>query len=122
MAVVLDTAFLVDYARGDPGAHAMLDRLVDEGETLLVSTLVLAEYLAGTTAQRAHVLGDAVEILPFTEGDALAAGALAKDALKEGSFPGWHDTMIAGFARHRGARGIVTRNARHFPREQVLTY
>lgn len=123
MAVVADTTFLIDLSRGDEGAHALLDRLVEAGEAILVPTIVLAQYLGGDPpAGDIALVRQATEVLPFTESDAEAAGRVAAEAFLRGEYAGWSDTMIAGFARSRGDLAIATRNARHFPPGRVQTY
>jgi predicted nucleic acid-binding protein len=124
MSVVLDTTFLVDLTRGEPAAHAALDELLSSGETLLVPSIVLVEYLAGSSRRDAAAerVRGAADVLPFTEEDALEAARLAAEAFREGRFPGWTDVMIGGFALNRGASAILTRNARHFPEGLARTY
>lgn len=124
MAVVLDTSFLVDLSRRRPDAVAHLERLAAQHETLLVPTVVAAEYLAGSRdpASDLEALRSAAHVLDFTLEDARAAAALAREALERGSFPGWIDALIAGFAASRGGLPLVTADTRHFPGTQVQPY
>lgn len=121
MPVVLDTAFLIDLARGDAAARETLRALADEREQLLVPTVVLAEYLAGGADARAalDLLRAAAELTPFTADDAVAAGEIAHEAHQAGRFPGWADVMIAASARTRGDLAVVTRNGRRFARTRA---
>jgi predicted nucleic acid-binding protein len=118
MAVVADTTCLVDAARGHKGALSLLDRFAEEGELVLVPSIVIAEYLAGSRDAASDLanLGAAADLQPFTIEDAASAGAMARRALKDGAFPGWMDVLIAGFALNRGDLAVVTRNPKHFPK------
>ena len=123
MALVADTTFLVDYERGDPRTDDVLARLAEDGEGLLVPTIVLAEFSAGTmsTAPR-ELLSRAGEVVDFTANDAIAAGAIASQMLRDGRFKGWSDVMIAGVAKSRGDLVILTRNPKDFPLSRTMTY
>jgi predicted nucleic acid-binding protein len=115
MVVVADTSFLVDVQRARPNAVAMLERLRDEGETILIPSIVAAEFLAGfkDPAAALQVLEEAGEIHDFTQQDALAAARVARRSIEAGRFPGWPDLLIAGFAEARDVP-VLTSNARHF--------
>lgn len=105
MAVVADTS-------------ALQDRLADENELILVPSIVVAEYLAGSRDAMRDLadLAAAADLQPFTVGDAAEASALARRAIKKGSFPWWMDVLITGFASNRGDLAVVTRNPKHFPK------
>lgn len=124
MPVVLDTSFLVDVARGDPGARARVERFAGEGTVLLIPTVVVAEYLAGSRDPEGDLeeLHRAGQVVDFDEGDARAAAELAREASARGRFPGWTDLLIAGVARHRGNASVVTANPRHFAGVGTLSY
>ena len=124
MPVVLDTSFLIDVSRKVPAAVRALERFGNEGEHLLVPTVVAAEYLTGSrdTARDLEYLEEGTEILSFTIEDALAAAAIAQETLADGTFPGWTDCFIAGFAKSRGDLEVTTANPRHFPRSRTLGY
>ncbi len=124
MAIVLDTTFLVDTARGDPDAVEKLMELIDGDERMIAPSIVLAEFLDQTTAVR-EALGrvrDAVRFSSFTTEDAVVAAELARELRLEGRYPGRIDCLIAGFAIARGNLPILTRNARHFPANDVVEY
>lgn len=124
MAVVVDTSFLIDVADGHLAAQDLVDRFAEDHELILIPTVVVAEYLAGSSAPEEDVekLRAAGEILDLTARDAEAAGALAREAIDEGAFPGWSDILIAGVARSRGDVPVVTANAEHFPSVETVTY
>lgn len=121
MSLVVDTSFLVDVARGDAGANALLTELEQARELLLIPTVVVAEYLAGSRDPAADLdeLERAGDIVALTVEDARAAGEIAREALAAGRFPAgrfpaWSDALIAGVARARSASLVVTSNPRHF--------
>lgn len=122
MAVVADTSYLVDSGRGHAGALALQEKLHADGELILVPSVVVAEYLAGSRdpARDLADLERAADLQAFTLDDAAAAGALARKLIKDGTFPGWSDVFIAGFAANRGNLAVATRDPRHF--QKALTY
>ncbi len=124
MPVVVDTSFLIDHARGKPSAAAALEKLLAAQETLLIPSIVAAEFLGGLAApaRGLAVLSEAGDVSDFTAADAVAAAEIARDAVAQGRFPGWLDVMIAGFAKARGDLPIVTANARHFPAARTIAY
>jgi len=124
MTVVIDSSFLSDIRRGHAGAIKLLDRLARNGEGALVPSVVVAEYLTGSrdpeadlaTLDRAAILDD------FRVSDARAAAAIARRLFLRGTFPGWIDALVAGFAKARGDLRVVTGNVRHFPETPTLSY
>ncbi len=124
MTVVLDSSFLSDIRRGHSGAVELLERLIRDGEGALVPSVVVAEYLAGSrnpeadlaTLDRAAILDD------FRVSDAQAAAAIARRLFLRGTFPGWIDAFVAGFAKARGDLRVITKNVRHFPESPTLSY
>lgn len=115
MTVVADASFLIDVDRSHPGALAILDRLEEAGEGLVLPSVVVAEVLTGAKDPRRALerLERGATILDYTKEDASEAARLARRALQAGRFPGWNDALIAGFASRRGLT-IVTRNPKHF--------
>lgn len=124
MTVVLDSSFLSDVRRGDVGAVALLQRLVQDGEGALIPSVVVAEYLAGSRDPAADLaaLDRAATLDDFRVGDSQAAAAIARRLFLEGRFPGWIDTFVAGFAKSRGDLRIVTKNIRHFRGSPTVSY
>ena len=121
MTVVLDTSFLSDVRRGDEGAQRLLERLVRDGEGALVPSMVVAEYLAGSSDPEADfaTLDRAAMLEDLRIGDARVAATLARAMFRRGRFPGWIDVLVAGFAKARGDLPIVTKNVRHFPESRT---
>lgn len=124
LAVVLDTSFLIDVADGDQAARDLADRFAADHELLLIPTVVVAEYLAGSSDPDADVdtLRGAGEVIELTTADARQAAQVARSTLEEGTFPGWSDVLITGVAENRGGLVIVTGNADHFPTAETVTY
>lgn len=119
--MIVDTCFLIDLQRRRPAAQKQLRRLA--GATLLVPPIVVVEYLAGLDDQEAQLdaLRAAVRFIDFTAEDAAIAARLARRGRIDGTFPGWNDVCIAASAvRHQ--MPILTRNPRHFPDTDVVTY
>ena len=124
MTVVLDSSFLSDVRKGHEGAHRLLERLVREGEAALVPSVVIAEYLAGSRNPDADLvtLDRAATLEDLGVRDVRAAASLARAMFARGRFPGWIDTLVAGFAKARGDLAVVTKNTRHFPESRTLEY
>ena len=124
MTVVLDSSFLADVRRVDEGAQRLLERLVRDGEAALVPSVVVAEYLAGSSDSEADfaTLDRAAMLEDLRIGDARVAAALARAMFRRGRFPGWIDVLVAGFAKARGDLPIVTKNVRHFPESRTRGY
>lgn len=112
---VLDTTFLIDLQREPRRTGPILERLVDEGDVLLVPLQVAVEYCAGCKepARAFHDLGLAYTLVAFDEEHARRAAELAQRALLAGTLPGWADVQVAAVALLHGTY-VVTRNARHF--------
>ena len=124
MSVVLDSSFLADLRRGDSDAHRLLEALVAEGESTVIPSVVVAEYLAGSRNPDADLaaLDQAAALEDLRVGDAREGAALARRTFEAGRFPGWIDVLVAGFAKARGDLPIVTKNARHFPESRTRGY
>ena len=126
MPRILDTTLLIDYANGRFGAGALLERLFEEADDLLVCDAVVAEaFSKGTDDERraiASSLGDA----SLADGDRLRHGLEgARDQrryrarLRGASGPRTlGDALIAGVAWSLGAT-VVTRNPDDFMRMGV---
>ena len=124
MTVVLDSSFLADVRRVDEGAQRLLERLVRDGEAALVPSIVVAEYLAGSSDPEADfaTLDQAAMLEDLRIGDARVAAALARAMFRRGRFPRWIDVLVAGFAKARGDLPIVAKNIRHFPDSRTHGY
>lgn len=124
MAVVVDTSFLIDYDAGDADAEKMLETLVEEGEALIIPTIVAAEFLTGMRDPEKALAGlaNAGDVQDFSPSDAVATARVARRLFERGVFPGWTHAMIAGVAKARGDLPILTGNPKHFPESRTVTY
>ncbi len=124
MALVVDTSFLVDVNRGHDGAVDALDEASADGELLILPTVVVAEYLTGSTdpPRALEMLRAAGEIVELTIRDAVEAGTISRKTRADGRFPGWSDVLIGGTARNRGDVPVLTGNPEHFPENETRTY
>jgi predicted nucleic acid-binding protein/predicted CopG family antitoxin len=124
VAVVADTSFLVVVAEGDEEARRTVRDLAEAGEFVLIPSVVAAEYLTGSTRPDAALdrLRAAGDLADFTVPDARAAAEVARRSLEDGSFPGWTDALIAGFARNRGDVPVLTADPDGFPGVETRTY
>lgn len=111
----LETSFLVDVLRKDPGALGKANQLEASGERLCLAAPSLAEVLQG-----AHYRGGAslretmeilagLEILEVDETAAAEAGRLGADLLRRGLGVPMVDLLIAAAARVNQAT-LVTRD------------
>lgn len=124
MTVVLDSSFLSDLRKGDERARRLVEQLIAEGETALVPSVVVAEYLTGSRDPEADFaeLDQAATLEDLRIHDAREAALLARRMFDRGRFPGWIDTLVAGFAKARGDLAVVTKNVRHFSESRTRKY
>jgi len=120
MPKLLDTTLLIDHSTDLPGAVAIVRRLFEEADDLLVCDAVVAEALSrGTPDERraiASLIG-AVEYVSTTPEAAAWAGEARR--LRGASGPRTlGDALIAGVAWSLGAT-VVTRNPDDFVRMGV---
>jgi predicted nucleic acid-binding protein len=114
MTYLLDTAFLIDFLRGDPGAVARLGALVEGGAALLVNDVVVCELFTGSRRDPDPELAALLEPLEFIQ-PGLATAALAgrwrRTALQSGRTLSLADALIAAASFESGAT-VLSRNAR----------
>jgi predicted nucleic acid-binding protein len=112
--LLLDTDVLIDYLRGQPNAVSYIE---DRTETLLVSTITVAELFAGVregkerTALSAFL--SAFESVPVDASIAERGGLFRRDYGRSHN-TGLADALIAATAEQVQAR-FVTLNRKHFP-------
>jgi len=128
---LLDTNAVIALLKNQPSAvRNRLRRVVSRGVTIAVSTVVLYELWYGVArsqrrrenAERLRVfLSGNIEIVPFDEEDAAAAGDL-RAALKTAGTPiGPYDVLIAAQAL-RSRTTLVTANVSEFARVPGLVW
>ncbi|HVA85880.1 MAG TPA: PIN domain-containing protein [Candidatus Saccharimonadales bacterium] len=116
MTYLLDTSFLIDYLRGDPGAVARFGALFDLGAMLLVNDVVVCELMTGSRRDPDPELEALLEPLDFVQpGPAAAAlaGRWRHAAMQSGRTLSLADALIAATSFHNGAT-VLSRNARDF--------
>lgn len=101
---ILDSTFLMEYAKGKRGAVARAAALIDEGAPLRVPAAawveVLHAYAPAMREQVMTVLERSTMFVDFTRELADEAARLQHELRREGSPLGWHDLQIATTALH----------------------
>jgi tRNA(fMet)-specific endonuclease VapC len=127
----LDTNACIALINGTP--PAVRDRLsaaLTRGATIAIPTIVAFELWYGVAQSRRHELNarrvaafldGPVELLPFEEEDARAAGRVRAGLEEHGAPIGAYDVLIAGQAIARGAT-VVTSNASELARIKGLEW
>lgn len=127
----LDTNACIDLIRGTSiPVRTRLKQVLTEGSVVCVSSVVLHELWYGVAksarpdanAERVHsFLAGPLEILPWDEADARAAGEIRALLEREGQMIGAYDALIAAQAVRRGIT-LVTANTREFKRVDGLMW
>ena len=104
--IVVDSAVWIDYLRRtDSDAGRRLDRFLEQGEVILTG-VVLAEILQGTSGERDHArLEAALETATYVEANREAwirAGRLSRDLRKSGHGIPLTDLIVAAIALEGG--------------------
>lgn len=128
---LLDTNACIALINGTrPQVRQRFKREIEEGSTLLLSSIVAFELWYGVekSQRREHnarrleaFLAGPLEWLPFGDDDALAAGAVRAELEKAGKPIGAYDVLLAGQARRRGAT-LVTSDVGDFGRVTGLNW
>lgn len=121
--MILDATFLVDLARGDPGARAFLEEAERGSEAVRVAAPALAklgealERSRHPPRQRERLVATllAAPEAPFTARHAVAAGRILAEATRVEWPLDPFDAMTAAIAVV-DEEALVTRNARDFER------
>ena len=131
MKYFLDTNVVVAILRNSPPlVRSRLRRALKRRDTISISSVVLYELWYGVRRSarrnenaeriRAFLAGE-VDVIPFDEEDAAAAGEI-RGALEAAGNPiGPYDLLIAAQALRRGAT-LVTANASEFARVEGLSW
>lgn len=131
MSYLLDTSACIALITGTPRrVRARFARLSAAGETIAVPTVVAFELWYGA-AKRSHkdtntrrlemFFSGPVELLPFDDDDARAAGEVRAALETAGTPIGAYDVLIAGQALRRRVT-LVTANVSEFARVTGLTW
>ena len=108
---LVDSSFLVDYARGDEAAISYL--AAHDDEEIGASTIVLSELYRGLMITREMTREEAtskyewVEPVPFTNETAAEAAAIYVELRSDGAMINKSDIYIAGTARSLGVPLVV---------------
>lgn len=125
MIYLLDTNACIALINGTPPrARERFTAAVEDGATLLVSTVTVFELWYGVAKSARHAfntrrvetfLAGALDVVTVEEGDAQAAGRVRAALVQKGTPIGPFDVLIAGQALARHAT-LVTTNANEFAR------
>lgn len=131
MKYLLDTNACIALLRGKPKIVAeRLDAAVRKGHLILLSTIVLHELWYGAfnsskvPEQIRHLsefLSSGMELTPFDEHDARAAGEIRALLESVGKRIGAYDSLIAAQCRRKDIT-LVTANVREFSRVKGLRW
>ncbi len=131
MNFLLDTNAVIALVRNRPaGVRNRLRQAVSEGGSIAVSSVVLYELWYGVArserrrenADRLRVfLSGNIDIIPFEEDDAVAAGELRAALETAGTPIGPYDLLIAAQAL-RNRTTLVTANVSEFARVRGLSW
>jgi predicted nucleic acid-binding protein len=117
--LLIDTDVLVDYLRANDKA---IDFLESQTQTLLISSLSIAELYVGVKNGKERVILDdfveAFEVIPLTTAIAQKGGLYRRDYGKSHGV-GLADALIAATAQIEDAT-LVTLNQKHFPMIQNI--
>jgi tRNA(fMet)-specific endonuclease VapC len=131
VSYLLDTNAVIALLKNNaPGVRERLRRSVSQGASIAVSTVVLYELWYGVArsgrrrenTERLRVfLSGNIDVVPFSEEDAVAAGDLRAALGAAGTPIGPYDVLIAGQALRSGAT-LVTANVSEFARVEGLAW
>lgn len=120
MKLIFDTSIIIDLDQGRKETRQLMKKIVDKGDEIYISSVVVAEVLAGAYKQgeveeAKKVLGQ-FQWLDMDGQTAETAGEIMADLLKKGDRIEFQDTVIAASAHQINADKLVTKNKQHFDR------
>jgi predicted nucleic acid-binding protein len=116
MRYLLDTTFVIDHLRDDPGAAAALKRMLSDGDELLINEVVACEAWSGVRVAEGTRLRNLLALPEFVQPGpdaAERAGVWRAEARSRGWALSVTDALIAAAAEASDAT-ILTRNSRDF--------
>jgi predicted nucleic acid-binding protein len=114
--LLLDSAFVIDFLRGQPAALGRYAAIFEDGDEAYVNDVVVCEVRTGLRGHHASLLQEMLEPIEFIAPGpehALLAGAWRAEARGRGQTLSLADALIAAAAASVGA-AVLTRNARDF--------
>lgn len=116
MGITVDSNFIIDMIKSDPGAPAKTRELDERREVKLLSDPVLYEVSSGLLYTRSRSEAAAFQTLtsgfviqPFDQASALKAAEMRAELLRLGRTKDHVDIMIGGIAA-AGGHALVTRD------------
>ncbi len=116
MRILADSAFVIDYLRGEVEAEARWQAVFADGDEPVVNEIVVCEVSAGLKPWELHDLDAFLEPVEFIQPGpdaALLAGRWRSAARARGWTLGLADALIAAAAYTDNA-AVLTRNTRDF--------
>ena len=125
--MILDTNFIIDLMNNEPKTLVKTEELLDNGESILVTSLSIFELFTGMSMSNKpeiekNKINRIIEnqtILNFDKDAAELSGELNGQLRKNGQAIESVDTMIAGIALLKKEK-LMTRNIKHFSRIKNL--
>lgn len=117
MRYLLDTATLVDFAKGWEPVYSRIIAWDARGDELGVTPINIAEFYAGLAISERTIWDSVFASLafwPVSLGAARQAGVWRYEFLRRGISLSTPDTLVAAVALEQGAI-VVTSNVRHYP-------
>lgn len=118
---LLDTDAVIDFLKGFPSSVELIQQLFQQGETLCICAIVMAEVYAGlnpTERSRGEELLESLRFFATSSGAARQAGLWRYAFARQGVQLATTDCLIAAIAHERGAT-LVTGNMVHYPMPEV---
>ena len=125
MKLAFDTSIIVDLDQGREETRELMKKLVEDDHGLFISSVVVAEVLAGAyrqgkTDEARKVLGQ-FQWIDMNGETADRSGEMMADLLERGERIEFQDMVIAASAEQIDADKLVTRNEKHFKRIELET-
>jgi len=116
MRLLVDSAFVIDYLRGEPAAVARWQEVFARGDEPVINEIVVCEVRAGLRARaisQFEIFLEPIEFIQSGPQHALLAGDWRSQAREAGRHLSLADALIAAAADAADA-AVLTRNVRDF--------